>query len=106
MKFLITEDKRERLVDKQLSDEYDGLIRFVGSNRPDLIFFITNTGKNMVEKDNIFYYNKDLQVAFIPWNMVDGIRMFTSNEFESEQFVKRWLNKTYGIDPVRLYKIF
>ena len=58
MKFLITEDKRERLVDKQLSDEYDGLIRFVGSNRPDLIFFITNTGKNMVEKDNIFYYNK------------------------------------------------
>ena len=60
----------------------------------------------MVEKDNIFYYNKDLQVAFIPWNMVDGIRMFTRNEFESEQFVKRWLKKTYGIDPVKLYNIF
>jgi hypothetical protein len=32
--------------------------------------------------------------------------MFTGDEWESEQLVKRWLKKTYGIDPIKIYNNF
>jgi len=106
MKFLITENKRERLIDNYLSEEYGELIRYEPKNRPDLIFFVRDTGKEPTKRDIVLFYNKDDQYAFINWNIVDSIRMFTGNEFESEQLVKRWLNKTYGIDPIKLYNNF
>jgi hypothetical protein len=106
MKFVITENKRERLIDNYLSEEYGGLIRYEPKNRPDLIFFVRDTGKEPIKRDIVLFYNKDDQYAFINWNIVDSIRMFTGNEFESEQLVKRWLTKTYGIDPIKLYNNF
>jgi hypothetical protein len=106
MKFLITENKRERLIDKHLSNEYGGLIHFVNKNRPELIFFVKDTGKSPTKDDIVFFYNKHSQSAFINWNIVDSIRMFTGDEFESEQLVKRWLKRTYGIDPIKLYNNF
>ena len=106
MKFVITENKRERLIDNQLSNEYGGLIRYEPKNRPDLIFFVKDTGKDPIKRDIVLFYNKDDQYAFINWNIVDSIRMFTGNEFESEQLVKKWLKKTYGIDPIKLYNNF
>jgi hypothetical protein len=102
MKFVIAENKRERLIDNYLSEEYGGLIRYEPKNRPDLIFFVKDTGKEPIKRDIVLFYNKEDQVAFINWNIVDSIRMFTGNEFESEQLVKRWLNKNYGIDPIKL----
>jgi hypothetical protein len=106
MKFLITEDKRSRLIDNFLSEEYGGLIRYEPKNRPDLIFFVKDTGKDPIKRDIVLFYNKDDQYAFINWNIVDSIRMFTGDEWDSEQFVKRWLKKTYGIDPIKLYNNF
>jgi hypothetical protein len=106
MKFLITENKRKRLIDKYLSEDYGGLIRFVDKNRPDLIFFIKDTGKKPKKEDIVFFYNKHSQSAFIDWEMVNSIRMFTTDEWESKQFVMRWLKKTYGINPVKLYDNF
>ena len=106
MKFVITENKRERLIDNYLSEEYGGLIRYEPKNRPDLIFFVRDTGKEPIKRDIVLFYNKDDQYAFINWNIVDSIRMFTGNEFESEQLVKRRLKKTYGIDPIKLYNNF
>jgi hypothetical protein len=106
MKFVITENKRKQLIDDYLSEEYGGLIRYEPKNRPDLIFFVRDTGKEPTKRDIVLFYNKDDQYAFINWNIVDSIRMFTGDEFESEQLVKRWLNKTYGIDPIKLYNNF
>jgi hypothetical protein len=106
MVFLITENKRERLINNYLSEEYGELIRYEPKNRPDLIFFVRDTGKEPIKRDIVLFYNKDDQYAFINWNIVDSIRMFTGNEFESEQLVKRWLTKTYGIDPIKLYNNF
>jgi len=106
MKFVITENKRGGIIDKHLSDEYGGLIRYKPTNRPDLIFFVRDTKKEPIRRDIVLYYNKEDQYAFINWNMVDSIRMFTGDEWESEQFVKRWLKKTYGIDPIKLYNNF
>jgi len=106
MKFVIAENKRERLIDNQLSNEYGGLIRYESKNRPDLIFFVKDTGKDPIKRDIVLFYNKEDQVAFINWGIVDSIRMFTGDEFESEQLVKRWLKKTYGIDPIKLYNNF
>ena len=106
MKFVITENKREQLIDKHLSDEYGGLVQYFPPSRRDLIFFIRDTEENPVKRDVVLFYNKDEQNAYINWNMVDSIRMFTGDEWESEQFVKRWLKKTYGIDPIKLYNNF
>jgi hypothetical protein len=106
MKFVITENKRGQLIDKYLSDEYGGLIRYESKNRPDLIFFVKDTKKEPIKRDIVLYYNKEDQYAFINWGIVDSIRMFTGDEWESEQFVKRWLKKTYGIDPIKLYNNF
>jgi len=106
MKFLITENKREQLIDKHLSDEYGGLVQYFPPSRRDLIFFIRDTEENPVKRDVVLFYNKDNFYAYINWNMVDSIRMFTGDEWESEQFVKRWLKKTYGIDPIKLYNNF
>ena len=106
MKFVITENKRERLIDNQLSNEYGGLIRYEPKNRPDLIFFVKDTGKDPIKRDIVLFYNKEDQVAFIDWKMVTHTNMFTGDEWESEQFVKRWLKKTYGIDPVKIYNNF
>lgn len=106
MKFVITENKRERLIDNQLSNEYGGLIRYEPKNRPDLIFFVKDTKKEPIKRDIVLFYNKEDQVAFINWGIVDSIRMFTGDELESEQLVKRWLNKTYGINPIKLYDNF
>jgi isocitrate dehydrogenase len=106
MKFVITESKREELIDKFLSKEYGGLIRYDSNNRPDLIFFVRDTKKEPIKRDIVFFYNKEDQYAFINWKMVTHIQMFTGDEFESERFIKRWLKKTYGIDPVKLYNNF
>ena len=106
MKFVITENKRERLIDKHLSDEYGGLIHFVSKNRDELIFFVKDTGKSPTKDDIVFFYNKHSQSAFIDWKMVNSVRMFTTDEWESKQFVMRWLKKTYGIDPIKLYNNF
>ena len=106
MRVIITEDKRERLIDNFLSEEYGGLIRYEPKNRPDLIFFVRDTKKEPIKRDIVLFYNKDDQYAFINWNIVDSIRMFTGDEWNSEQFVKRWLKKTYGIDPIKLYNNF
>jgi hypothetical protein len=106
MKFLITENKRKQLIDDYLSEEYGGLIRYEPKNRPDLIFFVKDTGKEPIKRDIVLFYNKDDQYAFINWNIVDSIRMFTGDEFESEQLVKRWLKKNYGINPIKLYNNF
>ena len=103
MKFVITENKRERLIDNFLSEEYGGLKKVTDKNHPDLIFFIKGVEVPKAG-DLVFHYNKESQSAVIPWGMVDSIRMFTGDEWESKQFVMRWLNKTYGIEPVRLYK--
>ena len=106
MKFVITESKREGLIDKYLSKEYGDLIRYEPKNRPDLIFFVRDTGKDPIKRDIVLFYNKDDQYAFITWQMVKDIYLFTGNEWESEQLVKRWLKKTYGIDPIKLYNNF
>jgi hypothetical protein len=106
MKFVITENKRERLIDNYLSDEYGGLIRYEPKNRPDLIFFVKDTKKHPIKRDIVLFYNKEDQVAFINWGIVNSVRMFTTDEWESEQFVMRWLKKTYGIDPIKLYDNF
>ena len=38
--------------------------------------------------------------------MVTHTNMFTGDEGESERYVKRWLKKTYGVDPVKIYDNF
>ena len=104
MKFVITEDKRERLIDKYLLDEYGGLIR-VDEKRLNFIFFLKDNGKDeLTSNDIIFNYDTESQTAMISWDMVDSIRIFTGNEWESEQFVKRWLKKTYGVNVTKLYR--
>jgi hypothetical protein len=106
MKFLITESRREELIYKYLSDKYGGLIK-TDEPRFDLIFFIQDNGKNkLTGNDIVFHYAKDKQHAVIPWEMVRDIEMFTGDEWESKQFVMKWLKKTYGIDPVKLYQKF
>jgi len=106
MKFLITENKLERLIDNFLSEEYGGLIQFVDKNRLDLIFFIKDTGEKPIKENIEFFYNKDSQSAFIPWEMVNSIRMFTGDDLESKQYVMKWLKKTYGINPIKIYYNF
>jgi hypothetical protein len=105
MKFVITENKRERLIDNFLSEEYGGLKRGTEKNHSDLIFFFKDV-EVPTARDLVFHYNKDRQSAVIPWEMVDGIRMFTSSEWESELFVAHWLNDTYGLNVMKLYKKF
>jgi hypothetical protein len=105
MKFIITEDKRGRLIDEYLSEDYGGLKKGTEKNHPDLIFFIKDVEVPKAG-DLVFHYNKESQSAVIPWEMVDCIRMFTSSEWESKQFIMRWLNKTYEINPVKLFKKF
>ena len=53
MKFVITENKRERLIDNYLSNEYGELIRYEPKNRPDLIFFVKDTKKTIIEAEII-----------------------------------------------------
>jgi len=106
MKFIITESKREELIYKYLSKEYGDLIRYEPKNRPDLIFFVRDTKKEPIKRDIVLFYNKDDQYVFINWNIIRYVDIFTGDEWESEQFVKRWLKKTYGIDPIKLYDNF
>ena len=106
MKFVITESKREKLIDKYLSKDYGELIRYEPKNRPDLIFFVRDTKKEPIKRDIVFFYNKEDQVAFIDWKMVTHTNIFTVDEDESERYVKRWLKKTYGIDPIKIYNNF
>jgi len=103
MKFIITEDKRERLIDNELSNQYGGLKKGFSRNHPDLIFFFKDV-EVPTSNDLVFHYNKESQSASIPWEMVDSIRMFTGDDWESKQFVMRWLNKTYGLNVVKLFR--
>jgi hypothetical protein len=106
MKFVITESRREQLIYKYLSDRYGGLLK-VDEPRLDLIFFLKDNGKDkLTGNDIVFHYAKDKQHASIPWEMVRDIEMFTGDEWESRQFIMKWLKKTYGIDPVKLYQKF
>jgi hypothetical protein len=106
MKFIITESRREQLIDKYLSKDYGGLIRYDDTNRDDLIFFIKDTGKKPHKNDIVFFYNKDSQSAYVPSEMVRDVELFTGDEWVAKQLVKKWLKKTYGIDPVKLFKKF
>ena len=106
MKFIITESKREELIDKYLSKEYGGLKKGESKNHPDLVFFIRDADHNLTGKDIVFHYTKDNQGAVIPWEMVRDVEIFTGDEWDAKQLVKKWLKKTYGIDPVKLFRKF
>ena len=106
MKFIITESKREELIDKYLSKEYGGLKKGGSKNHPDLVFFIRDADHNLTGNDVVFHYTKDNQGAVIPWEMVRDVELFTGDEWVAKQLVKKWLKKTYGIDPVKLFKKF
>jgi hypothetical protein len=54
----------------------------------------------------VFHYTKDNQGAVIPWEMVRDVEIFTGDEWDAKQLVKKWLKKTYGIDPVKLFRKF
>ena len=104
MKFIITESRREQLIDKYLSKDYGGLIRYDDTNRDDLIFFIKDTGKKPHKNDIVFFYNKDSQSVYVPSEMVRELEIFTGDEWESRMFVREWLKKTYEINPIKIYR--
>ena len=54
MKFIITESKREELIDKYLSKEYGGLKKGESKNHPDLVFFIRDADHNLTGNDIVF----------------------------------------------------
>ena len=103
MKFVITESRREELIDKYLSKEYGGLKMGKSKNHPDVVFFFRDV-ENPTSNDLVFHYSKDKQHAVIPWEMVRDIEMFTGDEWESELLVMSWLNETYGLNVTKLYK--
>lgn len=105
MKFLISESRKEELIDKYLSKEYRGLKKGESKNHPDLVFFFRDV-ETPTSNDLVFHYSKDKQHAVIPWEMVRDIEMFTGDEWESNELIKKWLKKTYGIDPVKLFRKF
>ena len=59
MKFIITESKQEKLIDKYLSKEYGGLKKGESKNHPDLVFFIRDDDHNLTGNDVVFHYTKD-----------------------------------------------
>jgi hypothetical protein len=36
--------------------------------------------------------------------MVRELEIFTGDEWESRMFVRQWLKKTYGINPIKIYR--
>ena len=77
-----------------------------GGKRKIGTYYIRDDDHNLTGNDVVFHYTKDNQGAVIPWEMVRDVELFTGDEWVAKQLVKKWLKKTYGIDPVKLFKKF
>jgi hypothetical protein len=102
MKIVITESKREQLVDKILSDEYGDLKNVSNKHFPNITFFVKYETKPPAFGNTVFYFKIEERVAVIPWGMVKGIKVFTLSDNESKQFVISWLRKHYHIGVIKL----
>lgn len=103
MKFIITENRREQIVDKFLTTKYGGLISLKDKNN-DLTFFLKDTGRESKQEDVVFYYNRVTYSAFIPWEMVTDLEVFGYGLLASRRIVKYWLKKTYNIEAIELFR--
>jgi hypothetical protein len=103
MKFVITETKREQVVDKFLTKKYGGLIPLEERNL-DLIFFLKDTGREPNQNDIVFHHNPVTYTSIIPWEMVTDLEVFGYGLLASRRIVKDWLKKTYNIESIELFR--
>jgi hypothetical protein len=103
MKFLITESKRDQLIDKYISDYLGGLTK-LKNDKNGLFFFIKDTGEKPTKDDIVFYYSKDTQAAYIPWTLITSLNIFGCGLFEARRLIQDWLLKTYNIRVYDLYR--
>jgi hypothetical protein len=102
MKFVITESKRDQLIDKYISNYLGELTKL--EDRDGRIFFLKDTGKKPTQDDVVFFYSKDSYSAYIPWILITSLNIFGCGLFEARRLVMDWLLKTYNIKVYDLYR--
>ena len=98
MKIIITESKRTKLIFTALNNMYGDLNVNDTTRDNDLVFF-TKKNYKIVNKDIvIMFLNVVDQYLYIPYEMLMEINLFTSDDWESKQFIIKWMKETYDFD--------
>jgi hypothetical protein len=103
MKFVITETKREQVVDNFLTKKYGGL-RPLEDRNLGLIFFLKDTGHKPNQNDIVFHHNTVSYSTIIPWEMVTDLEVFGYGLLAARRIVREWLKKTYNIESMDLFR--
>lgn len=98
MKIIITESKRIKLIFTALNNMY-GDLNVIDTTRDNNLVFFTKKNYKIVNKDIvIMFLNVVDQYLYIPYEMLMEINLFTSDDWESKQFIIKWMKETYDFD--------
>lgn len=98
MKIIITESKRTKLIFTALNNMY-GDLNVIDTTRDNNLVFFTKKNYKIVNKDIvIMFLNVVDQYLYIPYEMLMEINLFTSDDWESKQFIIKWMKETYDFD--------
>jgi hypothetical protein len=98
MKIIITESKRTKLIFTALNNMY-GDLNVIDTTRDNDLVFFTKKNYKIVNKDIvIMFLNVVDQYLYIPYEMLMEINLFTSDDWESKQFIIKWMKETYDFD--------
>jgi hypothetical protein len=98
MKIIITESKRTKLIFTALNSMY-GDLDIIDTTRNNNIVFFTKKDYKTINKDTvIMFLNVIDQYLYIPYEMLMEINLFTSDDWESKQFIIKWMKETYDFD--------
>jgi hypothetical protein len=98
MKIIITESKRTKLIFTALNNMYGDLNVIDTTRDNDLVFFTKKNYKIVNQDIVIMFLNVVDQYLYIPYEMLMEINLFTSDDWESKQFIIKWMKETYDFD--------
>jgi hypothetical protein len=103
MKIIITESKRTKLIFTALNNMY-GDLNVIDTTRDNDLVFFTKKNYKIANKDMvIMFLNVVDQYLYIPYEMLMEINLFTSDDWESKQFIIKWMKETYDFDVIMVF---
>ena len=90
MKYIITEDQYDKMIDRFISSRFEGFEEKKSPLYPDSIFWVKD-GEIIAEIENSEYFNIKKSI----WSVILGMFSFKYND--AQYYINNWLDKHHNL---------